>query len=318
MRDVATGLHSLARLTAGSTLALIVTGGLVTSTGSGLAVPDWPLSFGGFFPPMVGGVLFEHGHRMVAGAVALLTLALAVGIGLREKRTGLRWMAAGAVAAVVLQAGLGGATVLLKLPAAVSVAHACLAQIFFCLALAIAVCTGRRWSAAGAPEPDGARPSLRALCGAAAVAVFGQLILGAAMRHTGAGLAIADFPLVFGGLVPPQWSMPITLHYLHRVGALLVTLIVLWLVGRVEARHSGQPLLLRPARLLGALLVAQVTLGALTIWTGRAVVPTTLHVATGAALLGTIVLLSLRASRLVRVAPAERARAGFEATEAAA
>jgi cytochrome c oxidase assembly protein subunit 15 len=310
--------HNLARLTAGATLALIFTGGLVTSTGSGLAVPDWPLSFGGFFPPMVGGVLFEHGHRMVAGSVALLTLALAVWVWRREQRPGLRWMAGGAVAAVALQAGLGGVTVLLGLPAAVSVAHACLAQVFFCLALAIAVCTGRHWSAVGAPEPDNARPSLRALCLASAAAVFGQLVLGAAMRHTGAGLAIPDFPLVFGGLVPPQWSAPITIHYLHRVGAVLVTAMVLWLVGRVESRHSGQPLLLRPARLLGALLVAQVTLGGLTIWTGRAVVPTTLHVATGAALLGTLVVLALRASRLVRVTPAQRVGAGLAATEAVA
>src|SRR5713226_4576490 len=72
------GLHRMAVLVAGATFVLIFAGGLVTSTGSALAVPDWPLSFGKFFPRMEGGVLYEHGHRMVAGAVAILTLVLMV------------------------------------------------------------------------------------------------------------------------------------------------------------------------------------------------------------------------------------------------
>ncbi len=298
---------TLARITAAATLALIFTGGLVTSTGSGLAVPDWPLSFGTFFPEMKGGVLFEHGHRMVAGAVALLTLALAVWVFRREPRRGVRRLALGALVAVVAQALLGGATVLMRLPLPVSVAHACLGQIFFCLTVALALCSGRAWREARPGALDAGRPSLRALTSWCVALVVGQLVLGATMRHMGAGLAIPDFPLAFGGLVPPRWSPGIAVHFLHRAGALAASAAVLWLVARIESRHAHEPGLRRPARLLSALIVAQVGLGALTIWTGRAVTPTTLHVATGAATLGACVALLLRARRLL-TAPERCAR----------
>lgn len=311
-------LRRLAALTAAATLALIFTGGLVTSTGSGLAVPDWPLSFGRFFPPMVGGVLFEHGHRLVAGSVALLTLALGVWILRREPRRPVRRLAAAALAAVLLQAALGGLTVLLRLPLAVSVAHACLAQIFFCLTVALAAASGPAASGRGPRLPDGGRPSLRALAAACAGAVFAQLVLGAAMRHMGAGLAIPDFPLAFGGLVPSEWTAPVLVHYLHRAGALAVTGTALWLVARIESRHAGEPALRRPGRLLAGLVVAQVALGALTVWSGRAVVPTTLHVTVGAAVLGASVLLALRAWRLVEPPAAAAPVAALARGEAAA
>jgi cytochrome c oxidase assembly protein subunit 15 len=123
------------------------------------------------------------------------------------------------------------------------------------------------------------------------------------MRHVGAGMAIPDFPLSFGRLLPPAWTMPIAVNFAHRVGAVLVVAAVLWTVGRVERCHAGQPLLLWPARLLGALLVLQVCLGALTVWTARMVLPTTLHVSVGAALLAVSLLVSLRAGRLLRVQP---------------
>ncbi len=109
-------VHRFAVLTAGATLVLIFVGALVTSTGSGLAVPDWPLSFGQVFPPMVGGVLFEHGHRLVAALVGLLTVALMVLLTQWESRIWLRWLARGAVLAVLLQGTLGGMTVLLRGP----------------------------------------------------------------------------------------------------------------------------------------------------------------------------------------------------------
>src|SRR5499425_542003 len=139
------GLHRLAVATAVATFVLLFVGGLVTSTGSGLAVPDWPLSFGQVFPRMEGGVLFEHGHRLVASAVGLLTLVLALWLVVREPRPGVRALGLLALFAVVLQGVLGGVTVLYKLPLAVSVSHACLAQAFFCLTVALAVVTGPGW-----------------------------------------------------------------------------------------------------------------------------------------------------------------------------
>src|SRR5438874_816702 len=139
------GIHRLAVATAASTFVLLFVGGLVTSTGSALAVPDWPLSFGQVFPPMVGGVLFEHGHRLVAAFVGLLTVTLMVLLTQREPRIWVRWLARGAVLAVLLQGALGGMTVLFRLPLAVSVTHACLAQAFLCLVITLAVCTGPGW-----------------------------------------------------------------------------------------------------------------------------------------------------------------------------
>src|SRR5262245_28644535 len=140
------GLHRFALLTAASTFALIIAGGLVTSTGSGLAVPDWPLSYGQLFPPMVGGIFYEHGHRMVACTVGILTVLLAVWLQLREPRVWVRRLGLAAVAAIVFQAVLGGITVLFLLPPPVSVAHACLAQAFFCLTVTLAIVTSRTWS----------------------------------------------------------------------------------------------------------------------------------------------------------------------------
>src|SRR5947199_7520121 len=110
------GIHRLAAATAAATFVLLFVGGLVTSTGSGLAVPDWPLSFGQVFPPMVGGVLFEHGHRLVAALVGCLTLALMVLLTQWESRIWVRWLARGAVLAVLLQGTLGGRAGLLALP----------------------------------------------------------------------------------------------------------------------------------------------------------------------------------------------------------
>jgi heme A synthase len=132
--DVGSGeiwLHRFAVLTAGSTFLLIVAGGLVTSTGSGLAVPDWPLSYGTLFPPMVGGILYEHTHRVVAAFVGLLTAVLAAWLWKCEPRRWVRNLGFVSLAAVVLQGILGGLTVLYRLPTPISVIHACLAQTFF-------------------------------------------------------------------------------------------------------------------------------------------------------------------------------------------
>ena len=186
-------VHRFAVLTSAMTLGLIFVGGLVTSTGSGLAVPDWPLSFGQVFPPMVGGVFYEHGHRLVAAFVGMLTVTLVVLLSRWEPRAWVRWFAGGALLAVLLQGLLGGLTVLWRLPTVVSVTHACLAQTFFCLTVVLAVCTAPGWYTGTMFPADSAQPSLRWLATGATGAVFLQLFLGALMRHKGAGLAIGRF-----------------------------------------------------------------------------------------------------------------------------
>jgi cytochrome c oxidase assembly protein subunit 15 len=293
------GLHRFAATTAGATLVLLFAGGLVTSTGSGLAVPDWPLSFGQVFPAMTGGVLFEHGHRLAAAFVGLLTLVLALWIVVREPRPGVRGLGLLALFTVVLQGVLGGVTVLYRLPLAVSVTHACLAQVFFCLTVTLAVVTGRRWIEACPPAAVAPR-ALAVLAAATTALVFGQLVLGALMRHMHAGLAIPDFPLAFGRLVPPLVTPHIAVHFAHRVGALVTGAAVAATLVHALRRHAAEPLLCRPAWLAAGLVLLQVGLGGLTVWTRRAVLPTTTHLVVGASLLATCLVLALRAGRLAR------------------
>jgi cytochrome c oxidase assembly protein subunit 15 len=309
--------HRMAVACAGATAALLAAGGLVTSTGSGLAVPDWPLSFGRVFPPMVGGVLYEHGHRLIAATVGLLTLALAVWFLLREPRRGVRRLAILAVAVVVLQGVLGGITVLMRLPVAVSVAHACLAQAFFCLMVALALLTSRGFTERPAPRlaADGA-PPLRHLAAAATGIVFGQLVLGAVMRHTGAGLAIPDVPLAFGRLVPPLVSADIAVHFAHRVGALAAAAAIGWAARRAVRLDPGRIHgLAAPALVALALLAIQIALGLLTVATRLAVIPATAHLVVGALLLACCLVLTLRAARLR--APHGTLPAGLPVGEAA-
>ncbi len=291
------GLHRLAVATAGATFVLLFVGGLVTSTGSALAVPDWPLANGQFFPPMVGGVLFEHGHRLAASAVGCLTLALALWTVVGEPRAAVRVLGLLALFAVILQGVLGGITVLYKLPLAVSVTHACLAQTFFCLTVTLAIVTGRRWRDAEPVLSADEGTALTWLAALTTAVVFLQLVLGALMRHMGAGLAIPDFPLAFGRVVPPLATPFIAVHFAHRVGALVVSTAVLLTATRVLRRHAGVPSLRRGALLALALVVLQIGLGATIIWTRRAVVPTTTHLVIGAALLATCLALGLRAAR---------------------
>jgi heme a synthase len=293
--------HYFSTATAAATLVLIFAGGLVTSTGSGLSVPDWPLSYGMLMPPMVGGVFYEHGHRMVASFVGFLTLVLAVWTARAEPRSGVRRLAWAALAVVVLQGGLGGLTVIYLLPTSISIAHACLAQTFFCIAIALAYVTSREWLDSSPDRPEDSR-GLRGAALAATLVVYVQLLVGAVMRHIGAGLAIPDFPLAFGSLIPPLATTPVLVHFAHRVGALLV----LAAVGRLfwRARREGDARFIRLAAVLLLLVLFQIGLGAAAVLTLKAVTPTTLHVATGAAVLGGSWLATLRAFRLRRPAAA--------------
>jgi cytochrome c oxidase assembly protein subunit 15 len=296
--------HRFALLTVAATLALIFIGGLVTSTGSGLSVPDWPLSYGMLMPPMVGGVFYEHGHRMAATTVGLLTLVLAVWTARAESRPAVRRLAWGALAAVITQGVLGGLTVIYLLPTPVSVAHACLAQLFFCSTIALAAVTSREWlDAQPSEDVSGVRPA----AAAAAVAVFVQLFIGAVMRHIGAGLAIPTFPDSFGRWVPPLDSLPVAVHFAHRIGALVVAALVLRLA--VAAHRADDHRFRRPAALLVALVGVQIALGGMTVLTGKAVTPTTTHVAIGAAILGSCWWMALRSWRLLRARGTVEARA---------
>lgn len=288
-------LHRFAVLVAAATLLLIFAGGLVTSTGSGLSVPDWPLSFGRLFPEMTGGVAYEHGHRMVAALVGLLTLILALWLWKREPRRWVRMLGAVAVGAVIAQALLGGATVLLRLPLVLSVGHAALAQVFLCLTIAIAVATSGAWRERNAVA-DAGDHSVIVVAVLTTIAVFVQILLGAMVRHTGGGLAIPDFPLSYGRLVPPYFTTQVLFNYVHRVGAIVVLLLGIWLA--VKAVRLPRSAGIRfPARLLTGLLVLQILLGGATVWSRKEPLLTTFHVACGAIVLAISLWLAMSAFR---------------------
>jgi heme a synthase len=291
-------LHRFALVCAGATFVLIFVGGLVTSTGSALAVPDWPLAFGRLIPPLIGGIRFEWGHRLVAGVVSVLTLVLAIWTWRRETWQWVRVTAVAALCLIVLQAVLGGLTVLMLLPLPLAVAHAATAQAFFCLMIAIVVFTDPAFSRS--TDDSGAdlqteRPSLARLASVTTAVVYGQILLGAVMRHFGAGLAIPDFPMSYGRVVPPFYSIAVEINFAHRCGALVVTFLVSWTFARVIRFYSSERRLQNNAILMLILLAFQITLGALTVWSARAVLPTTAHVAIGAALLGATLALTIRA-----------------------
>ena len=328
-------LHRFATFVAGCTVLLVLAGSLVTSTGSGLAVPDWPTTYGWnlfTFPPSkwIGGILYEHGHRLIASGVGFLTIILAGWLWLEEPRRWMRWLGFAALATVVAQGVLGGLTVLFFLPAAVSTAHAGLAEVFFCLTIAIALFTSPQWMA-GYGMPGTQRVShmpetrsvshmpgtrsvsdmpgtrsvpgvndamLRRLATTTTILIYAQILAGAIMRHTNAGLAIPDFPLMFGHLVPNHWDGKIAIHFAHRVGAAIVTVAIIATAGHVWYHHTRRRELTRLGTLLLVLVAVQVTLGAWTVLSQRDVWINSLHVVCGALVLTTSLMLTLRTWRV--------------------
>jgi heme a synthase len=233
-------LRVFAKITCLSTLVLIFIGGLVKSTESGLAVPDWPLSYGTFFPPMVGGVFYEHGHRMAATLVGFFVLVLSVWLARSETRRWVKHLGFWTLGAVIAQGVLGGITVLLFLPAPVSVAHGTLAQTFFLMTIVLAY--SQSIERAQRRTETTADAFFLKSCLVFLILVYVQLILGATMRHLEAGLAIGDFPTIAGRWLPSfdqamlnrinAWRFEVDLdlvsmaqvvvHFLHRAWAVVL------------------------------------------------------------------------------------------------
>ena len=278
---------------------LIIAGALVTSNDAGLSVPDWPTSFGSLYkiPRLVGGVKFEHTHRMIAQAAGLLTIVLAIWTWRADRRRWMRYLGVSALGTVIGQGILGGLTVIFFLPPAVSSAHAALAQTFFCLTVAVAVFTGQKWvEEVPEIEFDRRRPSLITLTLLSIFVLYVQLILGAMFRHHGLS----------------WWP--------HSAHAIVVAFVLTWTAIRALSQFSKIEAVRRPAILMLGLLITQLCLGFLAFltrveWGKDAVQPelpmvisTVAHVAVGALLLATAVVLAIQVWRHVPISLEERVR----------
>jgi heme a synthase len=290
------GLHRFAVFVACATFVLIIAGALVTSNDAGLSIPDWPRSFGSFsVPDLHGGIRYEWSHRAIAGSIILLTISIAVWTFLAERRRWMKWLGIVAFGTVITQAILGGLTVLLFQPPWVSTAHAAVAQTFFCIAVAIAVFTGRRWvEEHPRTELDQRRPALFTLTVLSIFVLYVQLILGAMFRHHGLS----------------WWP--------HVINAAVVAIVLSWTAVRAISVYSHVEAVRRPAIAMLGLMVSQLCLGFLAfvtrgMWGKNAaqpelpmVIATVLHVAMGALLLATTVVLAIQVWRHVPVAFEER------------
>jgi heme a synthase len=289
--------HAFAVFTACAACVVITAGALVTSNDAGLSVPDWPTSFGYLVkvPHFVGGVRYEWSHRMVAGTLVTLTLAIALWTWLVEKRRWMRWLAIGAFCTVIVQAILGGLTVLLFQPPWISTAHATVAQTFFCIAVSIALFTGRKWvEEQPRVEFDTRRPSLVTLTLLSIFVLYVQLVLGGMFRHHGMS----------------WWP--------HVANAVIVTFVLAWTAIRAITAYSYIEAVRRPAILVLSLLLTQLCLGFAAFltrvaWGQEAAQPelpmvasTVAHVAVGALLLASTVILAIQAWRHVPAAFEER------------
>jgi heme a synthase len=328
-------LHRFAFFTTIATLFLICSGGMVTSKGVGLAVPDWPTTFGYnmfLFPisKWVGGIFFEHIHRLVASTVGFLTIILTIWLWRGESRRWLRNLGFAALLAVILQGVLGGLRVTL-MKDEIGVFHACLAQGFLGMLVIITLATSRLWQRISeAGVASGAAQSLARVAIFATAVIYVQLALGATMRHEHRDLAILDFPTAYGQLIPTAtmtklaeinaWRnaralsevtpFHIWLQMTHRFFALIIAAAIVVCLFRARAAElRGLPF----ARLTDTwflLLACQITLGAWVIWSNKAADIATAHVAIGAIMLALGIIISaisLRLSQVPETAPARRA-----------
>jgi cytochrome c oxidase assembly protein subunit 15 len=298
-------IFAYAVLTVVAAFILLLSGGLVTSKGVGMTVPDWPNSYGYnmFLFPLsrwVGGIFYEHVHRLIASGVGLMTIILAVTLWMGEPRKWVRVLGYIAVVTVILQGVLGGLRVTMILDE-LGIFHGMLAQAYISLLVVIAVATSKAFATGGARWRWHA-PGLLRWAVVLTVLVYLQLALGATMRHEHAGLSIHDFPLAYGQVWPmvnaeqlaaintqriasgevPTTIAQIHLQMLHRLMA--VVLSVLFLVYAWKARRAAMGVRIA-SRWWVALLAVQITLGAWTVWTNKAADVTTAHVAVGALIL---------------------------------
>lgn len=294
-------LHQLTLLTLFLTMAMITLGGVVHNTGSSLACPDWPLCFGQVLPPMEGPVAIEHSHRLLGMLIGLCCIGLAVmSQRFREKDPKLNKIAWLALAIVIFQGVLGGVTVLLRLSPIISTLHLASSQIFMATLLWIAMASYRHlYPLKGATQtvPAKVRKKLAWALGV----LFVQMLLGAAIRHGGAGVAcgLGNEALWLcqsseGGTLWPS-EAPAQLHMLHRFFAIVTTFFIIWgtlpflkWVKKTVPRQKKLRLLVVSSH---ALVTLQIGLGLLTIGTGIGVMSVTLHLVT--AMLLCFVMLSL-------------------------
>lgn len=283
-------LHISLAITVAWTLALLFLGSVVHATESSLACPDWPTCFGTMMPEMVGGVFWEHLHRLVAGGLILIFVGVT---WIASRDASRRWIVRASVFGVILlviQAVFGGLTVIYQLPDAISTTHLALAFIFLALAVVLTTAASPR-SAEIAPTDSTVRRVLRRWGGAATGLVFLQSVMGAVVRHTDAGMACPDFPTCLGVWVPPMESHFVAVHFTHRVLGVLATVAVVGLAVALVRAGAGGPL---RRRALGAvsLVLVQFTLGVVSVLTILSVLPVSLHTLGAAALLAMLVHLT--------------------------
>ena len=311
-------VRRLSKLLVLSTLFLIFAGALVKSHEVGLSVPDWPTSYGYqmfAFPlsDMIGGIFYEHGHRMIAAIVGFLTLILAFLIYHTNDQLWLKKTGFLALGLVIVQGLFGGLTVLFLQPTPISVIHALFAQTFFMVTILIAYGLSDE-RAHRIPYDKVGHAGLKIPAYWVMGLVYIQLIIGALMRHTQSGLAIPDFPLAGGYLLPPfnqtmlntvhamQFDLDVpfasmsqvVVHFLHRLGGVSVAIAVGWLSWKIYQLKDSDNRIYRQTVLLDMLLFLQITLGAFTIWSLKEPLITSIHVANGATILGLSMLMVLR------------------------
>jgi cytochrome c oxidase assembly protein subunit 15 len=317
-----TALRLFSKFTCFLTLFLIFLGGLVKSTESGLSVPDWPTTYGYFmfsFPldQMVGGIKYEHTHRIVASIVGMVTLFLAIWLWRSRCDRWIKNLGVAAFLAVVAQGILGGLTVKFMLPVWISSLHGTLAQTFFLIVISIAYSLSLERQRRQA-EPQGSTDRFTRMAIIFSAMIFIQLIIGNLMRHTNSGLAVPDFPTMGGTFIPPlnqamldrinAWRFEhnlemvtmgqIHIHLLHRFWALLIFLKLLYLNSLAYNTCLSRPLIMKTMFWLNAAVLMQIMLGVSTVLSMKEVYTTTLHVTLGAVVLGLSFLLILRSAPL--------------------